>query len=153
MEHFTLKEVLNPVINDLNKRITSNGARVQVPQQELFLQGHQNSIYRLFLNLISNALKFIPKDRSPEVRIRVRQDSEKYHFTVEDNGIGIKPADLPKLFQPFNRLHSKQKFGGTGLGLATCKKIVLNHGGEIWVTSAPGEGSQFHFTLPKLPND
>ncbi|WP_162342404.1 PAS domain S-box protein [Cyclobacterium salsum] len=149
MEQFSLMEVLDPVLNDLEKRIASKRARIEIPQQDLPLQGHQNSIYRLFLNLISNALKFIPKDRTPEVRIQVRQDLEKYHFTIEDNGIGIASEDLSKLFQPFNRLHNKQTFEGTGLGLATCKKIVVNHGGEIWVTSSPGEGSQFHFTVPK----
>ncbi|MDN3687663.1 PAS domain S-box protein [Cyclobacterium jeungdonense] len=153
MEHFSLMEVLDPVLNDLKSRIESKGANVEIPPQDLPLHGHQNSIYRLFLNLISNALKFIPKDKSPEVRIRVRQDREKYHFTIEDNGIGISPKDLPKLFQPFNRLHNKQAFEGTGLGLATCKKIVVNHGGEIWITSSLGEGSQFHFTMPKSTDD
>lgn len=150
MEDFPLLEVLNTVLTDLRKRIESKGAKIEIPTQDLPLHGHQNSIYRLFLNLISNALKFIPKDKSPEVRIMVRQDREKYHFTVEDNGIGIAPEDLPRLFQPFNRIHNKQAFEGTGLGLATCKKIVVNHGGEIWVTSLPGEGSQFHFTMPKV---
>lgn len=153
IEQFSLMEVLDPVLNDLKKRIASKGARIEIPHQDLPLQGHQNSIYRLFLNLRSNALKFIPNDRTPEVQIRVRQDPEKYHFTVEDNGIGIASEDLSKLFQPFNRLHNKQTFEGTGLGLATCKKIVVNHAGEIWVTSSLGKGSQFHFTMPKATID
>ncbi|WP_375584651.1 PAS domain S-box protein [Cyclobacterium xiamenense] len=151
MSVFSLREVLALVQNDLKKRISDEKAHLELPSQDLQLLGHQNSIYRLFLNLISNALKFIPPDSQPMVRIRVRQDPQKYHFTVEDNGIGIDPQDLPRLFQPFNRLHNKQTFAGTGLGLATCKKIVSNHGGEIWVTSQPGKGSQFHFTLPKGP--
>ncbi|WP_154856012.1 PAS domain-containing sensor histidine kinase [Cyclobacterium xiamenense] len=151
MGTFSLTEVLDLVRSDLKKRIAEKEARMVFPSQDLQLSGHQNSIYRLFLNLVSNALKFIPEDTQPRVRIHVRQDPEKYHFTVEDNGIGIDPENLPQLFQPFNRLHNKQTFAGTGLGLATCKKIVTNHGGDIWVTSTPGEGSQFHFTLPKAP--
>ena len=151
MGTFSLAEVLHLVRNDLKKRITEKEARMEFPSQDLRLSGHQNSIYRLFLNLVSNALKFVPENIQPLIRILVRQDPEKYHFTVEDNGIGIEPENLPQLFQPFNRLHNKQTFAGTGLGLATCKKIVTNHGGDIWVTSTPGEGSQFHFTLPKYP--
>lgn len=153
MKSFQSAEVLQNVVNDLQKRIEQAGATVKLPDQDVLIHGHANDIYRLFLNLINNALKFVPEDRIPEVQVKFRQDARFYHFTVEDNGIGIAPEHLQILFHPFKRLHSKKSYEGTGLGLATCKKIVNQYGGAIWVTSQPGEGSQFHFTLPKSPTE
>ncbi|SHM35050.1 PAS domain S-box-containing protein [Cyclobacterium lianum] len=151
MESFQSAAVLRDVLDDLQKRIEQSDASVELPAQDVELFGHANDIYRLFLNLINNALKFVPQERRPRVQVKLRQDARYFHFTVEDNGIGIKPENLHLLFNPFKRLHSKKTYEGTGLGLATCKKIVNQFGGDIWVTSQPGEGSQFHFTLPKNP--
>lgn len=153
MEPLPIKQVLEDVVNDLQSHIQASKAKVIVPEMNEVLFADRNSIYRLFLNLIGNSLKFVTKERIPEITIKLNLDSNQYRFSVEDNGIGIAPEYLSKLFRPFNRLYSKDKFEGTGLGLATCKKIVEHHHGEIWVTSQPGEGSQFHFTLPmKLVN-
>jgi signal transduction histidine kinase len=76
------------------------------------------------------------------------QDS--WEFTILDNGIGIPEKDQPRLFKAFQRLHRKEEYPGTGLGLVTCKKIVETHGGKIWMTSEYGKGTGFHFTLPKM---
>ncbi|MEX2513902.1 MAG: PAS domain S-box protein [Cyclobacteriaceae bacterium] len=149
-ESIKLDAILELVLNDLQNRIISGSAKVKVPDKTITLRGNQNALYRLFLNLTSNALKFIPENRSPEVTINWEDQNSNWEFSVSDNGIGIEKDYLPTLFKPFNRLKTKQT-EGTGLGLATCKKIVDQHGGKIWVESIPGEGSQFFFTLPKEP--
>lgn len=149
-ERFNLLDILKTVSNDLQLLIQASGASIHLPESDLALFGDKNSIYRLFLNLINNALKFIPEGRKPEIGVLIDQDENQYQFTVTDNGIGIHQDHIKLLFKPYSRLNNRQKFEGTGLGLATCKKIVDRHGGTIWVTSQLGEGSQFHFTLPKI---
>ncbi|MEX0884041.1 MAG: ATP-binding protein, partial [Cyclobacteriaceae bacterium] len=114
---------------------------LNLPDKRITLKGNQNALYRLFLNLTSNALKFILENRTPEVTINCEDQNSKWQFSVSDNGIGIDKDYLPTLFEPFNRINDKQT-EGTGLGLATCKKIVDQHGGKIWVDSIPGKGSQ-----------
>jgi signal transduction histidine kinase len=153
MELLPLNQILEDVVNDLQRRIQATKAKVNIPETDVLLYANKNSLYRLFLNLISNSLKFVPKGRVPEITIKLNLNSNQFRFSIEDNGIGIAPDHLSQLFRPFNRLHRKEEFEGTGLGLATCKKIVEHHKGDIWVTSQPGEGSQFHFTLPKRAID
>jgi light-regulated signal transduction histidine kinase (bacteriophytochrome) len=102
----------------------------------------------LFQNLISNAIKYQSKE-SPKIQIRYKEEQDHYLFEVQDNGIGIDPAFHEKIFVIFHRLHSRSEYGGTGIGLAICKKIVERHNGNIWVKSAVGEGSTFFFTLSK----
>lgn len=107
---------------------------------------------RLFQNLVDNALKYHAADTAPEVRISVEPDRSGWRFIVSDNGIGIDPAQAGRLFTMFQRLQTREKFDGTGVGLAICRKIVERHGGQIWVESAgEGLGSRFCFTLPQPP--
>ncbi len=102
----------------------------------------------MFKNLISNAVKFIPKSRQPQIEISSEKKKGAYMFTVKDNGIGIADADRQKIFSIFRRLHNKEKYDGNGVGLALCKRIVEGHQGKIWVQSEEGNGSTFYFTIP-----
>lgn len=104
---------------------------------------------QLFQNLIGNAIKF-RADRRPEIHIQATRREGEWLFSVQDNGIGIDAAFQEKVFMIFRRLHTRQKFPSTGIGLAICKRIVERHHGRIWVESVPGRGSTFYFTIPEL---
>ena len=108
-------------------------------------------IFQLFQNLIGNALKFC-RDRKPKIHIGVEETSRGFKFSVRDNGIGIKPEHLQKIFNVFQRLNSREEFPGTGVGLSICQKVVNRHGGRIWVESEVGKGSTFYFDLPFHPS-
>jgi signal transduction histidine kinase len=82
------------------------------------------------------------------VSIAAERDGEHWRFSVSDNGIGMSPDHAKRIFEPFQRLHGEEDYPGTGIGLAVCERIIDQHGGRIWVSSRPGEGSVFHFTLP-----
>ena len=103
---------------------------------------------QLFQNLIGNALKY-RNDRAPQIRVDARADEEAWLFSVQDNGIGIESQYFERIFQMFQRLHTRDEFSGTGIGLAICRRIVERHGGKIWVESEPGRGSTFHFAIPR----
>jgi PAS domain S-box-containing protein len=104
---------------------------------------------QLFANLISNAIKF-RGDRTPEIQITAVRQDNTWQFAVKDNGIGIEPQYAERIFLIFQRLHTRKKYPGTGIGLSLCKKIVERHGGKIWVESEPGHGSTFYFTIPDI---
>jgi signal transduction histidine kinase len=114
---------------------TVNGDRIQLTQ--------------IFQNLIGNALKF-RGDTPLRIQISAKRNGGEWIFQVKDNGIGIETKNFARIFVLFQRLHTRQEYAGTGMGLAICKKIIERHGGRIWVESAPGEGSTFFFTLPVL---
>ena len=103
----------------------------------------------VFQNLLSNALKYRRKDIEPVVIISSKTDEKFWNFTVEDNGIGIDKKYSDKIFIIFQRLHNNKEYKGTGIGLAHCKKIIELHNGAIWMESELGEGTKFHFTIPK----
>lgn len=113
------------------------------------VKGSRVQILQLFQNLIGNAFKYRSK-AAPVIDICYEEEESFYKFGVNDNGIGIDPKFFHKIFTIFQRLHNRDEYSGTGIGLAICKKIIDKHGGKLWVESTPGQGSTFYFTLPKL---
>ncbi|EOZ95421.1 Phytochrome, two-component sensor histidine kinase [Indibacter alkaliphilus LW1] len=113
------------------------------------IKSQRPNIRQVLQNLISNALKYKSEDRDPIVEIKTYEEGDIWHFEVADNGLGIAEEYHKKIFIIFQRLHGKEKYSGTGIGLAICKKIIENLGGKIWVESSPDQGSIFHFTVPK----
>lgn len=143
-----LNDTIYNVIQNVQHTIQEKSAEIYIEPLPL-LKVFPMQMVQLFQNLISNALKFIPNDRKPIIKIKVKDKKEYYEFSVEDNGIGIEKQYLEKIFLVFKRLHGKEQYEGTGIGLATCKKIIDNIGGKIWVESEYGQGTTFIFTIPK----
>jgi C4-dicarboxylate-specific signal transduction histidine kinase len=143
------ESVLDQVLHDLAMAIRDSNAIVERGPLPTLL-GDERQIGQLFQNLIGNALKF-RADRPPHIRVHTERQQNQWLFRVQDNGIGIAPEHSERIFILFQRLHSRQKYSGTGIGLAICRKIVERHGGRIWVESEPGHGATFHFTLPVAP--
>ncbi|MBI2083179.1 MAG: PAS domain S-box protein [Deltaproteobacteria bacterium] len=114
------------------------------------VSGDEMQMARLLQNLIRNALKFRGKEPA-RIHISSEKKEDQWVFSVKDNGIGIEPAYFERIFQIFQRLHPRDKYPGTGIGLAVCKRIVENHGGKIWVESQKGSGATFFFSLPVIP--
>jgi light-regulated signal transduction histidine kinase (bacteriophytochrome) len=103
---------------------------------------------QLFQNLVGNAIKF-RAERPLEIRVGAQKRAGEWQIFVRDNGIGIDPEHRGRIFDIFHRLHSRDEFDGTGIGLAICKRIVERHGGRIWNEPSPGQGTTFFFTLPR----
>ncbi len=141
--------------NDVLKQVTDNLREAIVTQQAIIthdplpkVKGNETQLIQLFQNLISNGLKFIPANTIPTIHISVSLQRQTWQIGIQDNGIGILPEHLEKIFEVFQRIHSAQKYPGTGIGLATCKKIVERHHGQIWVESKVGTGTTFFLSLP-----
>jgi signal transduction histidine kinase len=113
------------------------------------LDGDATLLVALFQNLVGNALKYRSADRKPRVEITAERQGADWLFTIADNGIGIEPQYAERIFTIFQRLHLRDKYGGTGIGLALCRKIVEFHKGKIWLGESSGPGATFHFTIPE----
>jgi signal transduction histidine kinase len=139
-------DVLGRVLHYLQFEIEAAGATITHDELPV-VRGDETQLVQLFQNLLGNALKFRGEE-PPRVHISVAPEGEMWRFAVRDNGIGIAPEHHQHIFGVFRRLHSREAYEGTGIGLATCQKIVERHGGRIWVESALGRGATFFFTLP-----
>jgi PAS domain S-box-containing protein len=143
--------LLNEVQIDLQKIIQDSNAEITYTKLPT-LYGLRTELRLLFQNLISNAIKFRKPNSNPKVEILAVRQENQWQFLVKDNGIGIASEYLEKVFVIFKRLHNRDEYEGSGIGLTHCKKIVELHGGKIWVESTPEQGSAFFFTLPdKIP--
>jgi len=139
-------ELVQQALGNLQGAIAEARARVEVGTlPEVF--GDRTQLAQMFQNLIGNAIKF-RRDEPPVVEVSAVAEGGFAEFTVEDNGIGIERQYVDKVFLIFQRLHNRDKYSGTGIGLAIVKKVVEHHGGRIWIDSTPGAGSRFRFTLP-----
>jgi PAS domain S-box-containing protein len=140
------EEVLMGVLANLKIAIDESAAAItHGPLPEVMAD--ESQIFQLLQNLVANAIKFRGPS-APQVHIEAERQGDHWLFAVRDNGIGIDPAQYGRVFQVFQRLHSRDEYPGSGIGLAVCKRIVQRHGGQIWVESQPGAGSTFYFTLP-----
>jgi PAS domain S-box-containing protein len=139
--------VLGDALRSLYAAIEENRAIV-INDDLPMVRADATQLNQLFQNLISNAIKFRGTE-PPGIRISADDLGSEWRFSVKDNGIGIDAQYADKVFVIFQRLHTRQEYPGTGIGLAICKRIVERHGGRIWFESEPGKGSTFYFTLPK----
>jgi light-regulated signal transduction histidine kinase (bacteriophytochrome) len=142
-----VREPVREALSRLTASIEASGARVEVGELPT-LPGDEGELTQLFQNLIGNAVKFRRPDAPPVVRIDAREEGDLWHFRVSDNGIGIEPQYVERVFELFQRLHLRDRYEGTGLGLSIVRKIVERHGGRVWLESEPGVGTTVHFTLP-----
>ncbi len=141
--------VLAECLRYFDLTIRDTGASVSVAENLPTLSGDRSELTRLFQNLIGNALKYSPDDRKPVVEVACRDAGRDWVFSVKDNGIGIDADCLDRVFGIFQRMVSREKYEGTGIGLAVCRKVVEHHGGRIWVESEVDQGSTFFISLPK----
>jgi NO-binding membrane sensor protein with MHYT domain/nitrogen-specific signal transduction histidine kinase len=132
---------------NLQKSIEESGAKVTVGVLPT-VHADATQLTQLFQNLIGNALKYCD-GHAPLIRVDATAAGETWQFSVRDNGIGIESQYFERIFQMFQRLHTREKYSGTGIGLAICRRIVERHGGRIWVESQPAMGSTFHFAIPR----
>jgi signal transduction histidine kinase len=152
----SLKELLEDVRSDLQIRIEENTATIEVGELPS-VQGDPTQMRQLVQNLISNALKFRKPDVAPVIKLNSHVQAAQADstagpnivLTIEDNGIGFENQFNEQIFTIFQRLHSRNEYEGTGIGLATCRKIVERHGGTISADGCPGEGSKFTITIPQ----
>jgi two-component system, sensor histidine kinase len=142
------RQTLAEVLADLDKSIHDSGACIRSSNLPV-LRAYPTELKLLLQNLITNAIKFRHPDRPPEIYIEAMPEPACWKFKVSDNGIGIESQFLERIFIIFQRLHSRNKYEGSGIGLAHGKKIAELHGGRLWAESQPGQGSQFFFTISK----
>ncbi|MEO6721027.1 MAG: PAS domain S-box protein [Ferruginibacter sp.] len=146
LEQVDCNQMMHEVLADLGAAI--NDANAEIHHNRLpVISGYPTEIKQLFQNLIINAVKFQKKGVAPQIKISAQRTKDTWEFSFQDNGIGIEKQHREKIFNIFQRLHTRSEYAGSGIGLSHCKKIVELHNGKIWVESVPNEGSTFNFTI------
>ena len=144
---------LNELIEEIKilyrKKIDENHAQINFENLPV-ITGFKSPLRQVFLNLISNALKYQPQGQPAIININASESENDWQFCVSDNGIGIEAEYFDKIFIIFQRLHSREEYSGTGMGLAITRKIIESFGGKIWLASEEGKGTSFYFTIPKM---
>jgi signal transduction histidine kinase len=148
LERVDLDEALAHALTSLGAAIEESGAVIESDPLPT-VDGEASLLALVFQNLIGNAIKF-RSEATPKVRVTVEREDDKWLLHCADNGIGIDAEYADRVFVIFQRLHAKDEYAGTGIGLSMCRKIVEYHGGEIWLDTGDGAGTTFHFTLPAL---
>jgi len=142
-----ISQVLGYALSNLYQLITENHALVTTENLPV-LSVDESQIIRVFQNLIENSIKYKKKTEMPRIHISCVKKNTMYEFAVSDNGIGIEMKYHDRIFIIFQRLHTKEEYPGTGIGLSISKRIIERHGGSIWFESAENQGTTFYFTLP-----
>jgi signal transduction histidine kinase len=150
-EQVDLQAVVAEVLAVLGPAIDEEGATVEVGDLPTF-EAEPRQIAQLLQNLVGNALKFHEPGVAPTVRVTARRTVGGCVVTVADDGIGVPEGDQERIFAMFTRLHGREEYSGTGIGLAICRRIAERHGGRIYVESEVGKGSAFHTLLPDAPS-
>nr|MDQ3072594.1 ATP-binding protein [Bacteroidota bacterium] len=145
LEKVNCNNIIKEVLHQLRYKIVACNADIQYGDMPE-VNALPSCLVQLFQNLLSNALKF-RSEQPPIIRLNAVLEGNEYIFSISDNGIGIEERYFDRIFAIFQRLHDKNTFEGTGIGLAVCKKIVEVHGGRIWVESKVGKGSTFYFSI------
>jgi len=141
------EHILYRVMTNLSSTIAEAGAVITHDPLPT-ISGDDTQLSQVFQNLIQNAIKF-RRDEPPQIHVSAVKDNNEWTFSVRDNGIGMEPRHLDRIFVIFQRLHKRSHYEGTGMGLAIVKKVVERHGGRVWVESEPGVGTTFYFTIPE----
>ncbi len=148
-EKIDVNKLIENIKLDLTELIVKNNVTITYDNLPEIL-AYRNELRMLFLNLITNAIKYRKETVAPQIKIDFEEGKDEYTYTVIDNGIGIDMQFKDKIFEIFQRLHTNDQYSGTGIGLANCKRIVELHKGEIWVSSEVDKGSKFLFTIKKI---
>lgn len=143
-----LNQLIREIIEEYQADIEATNAHIRVGPLPT-LMAHRTDLRQLFQNLISNSLKYRRPNVAPDISIQAIDKDEQIQFEICDNGIGIESEHYGRVFQLFQRLHGRTEYAGTGIGLATVKKIIDIYGGQIWLDSTVGAGTRFYFTIPK----
>jgi PAS domain S-box-containing protein len=148
-EQVDLARLMLGVLTDLEQRVRETHAEVTIGRLPS-VQGDPTQLHQLFQNLLGNALKFHAPQSLPKIAVRAQESPRKWEISVTDNGIGFDPSCVERIFRPFQRLHGRNEYEGSGMGLAICRKIAQRHGATIAVHSEPGKGSTFTVSFPAI---
>jgi len=144
-----MKEVATDLVAQIKEAKSYTGYQVEIGDLPL-CQADPSLIRQVWQNLIENAFKFSSQEQDKRIQIGFVDEAWEYVYFVKDNGVGLQKENLDQIFEPFRRFHKASDFEGTGIGLATVKKIILSHNGRVWADSAPGEGATVFFSIPKV---